>query len=100
MNNDTNRGIQEVNQKSETQDMTVQGGERMARNVMAHEAIYTKQFKTWDSVPAIITLNDASILLQIPEDTLRRHLESGAIPGTKIGRQWRLDKEKIKNMFT
>lgn len=54
---------------------------------MANAPIYTKQFKTWDGVPAVITLNDASILLQIPEDTLRRHLEAGMIPGTKIGRQ-------------
>ncbi len=48
---------------------------------MAHAPIYTKQFKTWDTIPAVITLNDASILLQIPEDTLRRHLEAGTIPG-------------------
>lgn len=66
---------------------------------MAHAPLYTKQFKTWDTVPTIITLNDASILLQIPEDTLRRHLEAGTIPGTKIGRQWRLDKEKLQKMF-
>ncbi len=66
---------------------------------MAHAQIYTKQFKTWESVPAVITLNDASILLQIPEDTLRRHLEAGVIPGVKIGKQWRLDKAKIQKMF-
>ncbi len=66
---------------------------------MARAPIYTKQFKSWESVPAVITLNDASILLQIPEDTLRRHLEAGIIPGVKIGKQWRLDKAKIQKMF-
>lgn len=62
-------------------------------------SIYKRCYVSWDSVPVMLSLSEASVLLRMPEDTVRKHLESGALPGIKIGRQWRLEKTKLQSMF-
>lgn len=50
-------------------------------------SVYKRCYVSWDSVPVMLSLSEASVLLRMPEDTVRKHLESGALPGIKIGRQ-------------
>ena len=62
-------------------------------------SVYKRCYVSWDSVPVMLSLSEASVLLRMPEDTVRKHLESGVLPGIKIGRKWRIEKTKLQSMF-
>ena len=44
---------------------------------------------------AILTVGDLSKLLQLHEDTVRRLLRDGQLPGRKIGKSWRVEREAL-----
>ncbi|MCK9995656.1 MAG: helix-turn-helix domain-containing protein [Candidatus Krumholzibacteria bacterium] len=48
--------------------------------------------------PEILTLQQAAEMLQISERTIQRMLKMGEIPGTRIGGQWRFDREQLRAM--
>lgn len=43
-----------------------------------------------------LTVKEASSLLRLTEVTIYRMLESGVLPGTQIGRVWRIDREELE----
>ena len=43
----------------------------------------------------ILTVAQAARLLQVSQETIRRHLKAGLIPGWKVGRQWRISRRVI-----
>ena len=63
---------------------------------MSNRPVYLTQIRSWDSLPAVLTLSQAAVLLQVPEDTLRHLLRSGKLPGFKIGSQWRISKDMLR----
>ena len=58
-----------------------------------------KQFLTWNDVPVIINLEEAGTLLGLSEESVRRYCVTGDIPAIQIGKQWRIDKEKLMKKF-
>jgi len=46
--------------------------------------------------PEILTLQQAAELLQVSERTLTRMAKRGELPGTRIGGQWRFDRDRLK----
>ena len=56
-------------------------------------------FLTWNDVPAIIDLEQASILLGVNIESVRRYCVSGEIPAVQIGKQWRIDKNNLMKKF-
>ena len=46
-----------------------------------------------------LTVDDVAELLQISDQTVYAHLRSGALPGRKIGRQWRVPRSAVEAMF-
>ena len=56
-------------------------------------------YLTWSDVPALIDLEQASILLGLSVDSVRRYCVIGDIPAVQIGKQWRIDKEKLMKKF-
>ena len=58
-----------------------------------------KQFLTWNDVPALIDLEQASVLLGLSMDSVRRYCLTGDIPAVQIGKLWRIDKEKLMKKF-
>ncbi len=42
-----------------------------------------------------LTVAQAARLLQVSQETIRRHLKTGIIPGWKVGRQWRISRRVI-----
>ncbi|MEN8006584.1 MAG: helix-turn-helix domain-containing protein [Candidatus Krumholzibacteriota bacterium] len=48
--------------------------------------------------PEILTLQQAAEMLQISERTIQRMLKAGEIPGTRIGGQWRFDRDQLRSM--
>ena len=54
---------------------------------------------SWSDVPAIIDLEQASALLGLSVDSVRRYCVIGDIPAIQIGKQWRIDKQKLMKKF-
>ena len=61
--------------------------------------MFRKQYLTWGDVPALIDLEQASLLLGLSVDSVRRYCVIGDIPAIQIGKQWRIDKEKLMKKF-
>ena len=61
--------------------------------------MYKKQYYSWDEVPAILTLEQVGVLLDFNEESTRRYCMNGDLPAVKIGKQWRIDKQKLMEMF-
>lgn len=57
------------------------------------------RFLTWNDVPALIDLEQASVLLGLSVESVRRYCVSGDIPAIQIGRLWRIDKQKLMKKF-
>lgn len=58
----------------------------------------TKQMPNinWEDLPAILTAEECAGFLRLHLNTVKRLLIEGELPGKKIGRQWRVDKEDLK----
>ena len=55
-----------------------------------------KTYLSWNDVPALIDLEQASVLLGLNIESVRRYCVIGDIPAVQIGKQWRIDKQKIR----
>lgn len=58
-----------------------------------------KEYLTWNEVPALIDLEQASILLGLTVDSVRRYCVTKDLPAVQIGKQWRIDKQKLMKQF-
>ena len=58
-----------------------------------------KQYLTWNDVPALIDLEQTSILLGLSIESVRRYCLTGDIPAVQIGKQWRVDKARLMKKF-
>ena len=56
-------------------------------------------YLTWNDVPALIDLEQASVLLGLSIESVRRYCVTGDIPAIQIGKQWRIDKQKLMKKF-
>ena len=61
--------------------------------------MFTKKYLSWNEVPALIDLEQASVLLGLSVESVRRYCVIGDIPAIQIGKQWRIDKEKLMKKF-
>lgn len=57
------------------------------------------KFLSWNDVPALIDLEQASVLLGLSIDSVRRYCVMGDIPAIQIGKQWRIDKQNLMKKF-
>lgn len=46
-----------------------------------------------------LTIKQAAELLQVSEETIRRHVRQGHYPAFKVGRQWRIRKKEFLAIF-
>lgn len=58
-----------------------------------------KSYFTWNDVPALMDLEQASVLLGLSIDSVRRYCVIGDLPAVQIGKQWRIDKQKLMKQF-
>ena len=56
-------------------------------------------YQSWNDVPALIDLEQASTLLGLSIESVRRYCVTGDIPAIQIGKQWRIDKQKLMQKF-
>lgn len=58
-----------------------------------------KVYLTWDEVPVLLSLEQASILLGIGIDAVRKHCVNNELPAKKIGKVWHIDKQRLMELF-
>ena len=49
----------------------------------------------WDALPDVLTIKQASIILQVTGEHVRKNCADGTIPATKIGKSWRISKRRL-----
>lgn len=53
----------------------------------------------WDSLPDVLTIRDAAIILHMCETSVRQACVKGKLPAVKIDKLWRISKTKLQAMF-
>ena len=53
----------------------------------------------WDSLPDVLTIRDAAIILHMCETSVRQACVKGKLPAVKIDKLWRISKAKLRAMF-
>ena len=57
------------------------------------------KYWTCNDVPALMDLEQTSALLGLSIESVRRYCLIGDIPAVQIGKQWRVDKERLMKKF-
>ena len=63
------------------------------------EFMQRKAYLTWNEVPALLDLEQASVLLGLSVESVRRYCVTKDLPAIQIGKQWRIDKQKLMKQF-
>ena len=58
-----------------------------------------KVYLSWDEVPALIDIEQASQLLGLNIESVRRYCLTQDIPAVQIGKLWRIDKHLLMKKF-
>lgn len=56
----------------------------------------TKIPVNWEALPIVLDVSTVAILLDASVSYVRKALERGDLPGGKIGREWRIDRDKLR----
>lgn len=51
---------------------------------------------SWATIPIVLDVSLAAVLLDTSESYIRKALQNGELPGGKIGREWRIDRDKLR----
>jgi excisionase family DNA binding protein len=57
-----------------------------------------RHYTDWNHLPLLMSLEEASILLQITPEALRRLCKAGKIPAAQFGKLWRISRDVIRAM--
>ena len=53
-------------------------------------------YSSWNLAPALLTTEQAGLLLQMTPEHVKRLCAKKKLPAQKIGNLWRVDKDKLK----
>ena len=51
------------------------------------------------SVSELLTIQDVAMLLKVSRQHVRKMICAGPLPAVKIGREWRIEKDYLKNFL-
>lgn len=49
-----------------------------------------------DNMPEILTVQQLAEFLQVSDQTIKRAIKDGKLSAFKVGKDWRIEKEKVK----
>ena len=50
---------------------------------------------SWDELPLVLTTEEASALLRVHINTIKKMCNEGRLPANKVGRDWRIDRDEL-----
>ena len=53
-----------------------------------------------EELPQILTVDEAAVYLGVSEETVRRYLKTGALPGVRLCRRWYINAESMASVFS
>lgn len=56
-----------------------------------------RRYFDWNNIPVLLTLQEASVLLQVTPECLRKQCIAGTLPAIRIGKSWRVDRDALMN---
>lgn len=56
-----------------------------------------RRYYNWDNIPVLLSLQEASVLLQVTPECLRKQCIAGTRPAIRIGKSWRVDRDALMN---
>ena len=60
----------------------------------------TRKLRNWDTMPQILTLTDATIVIGLDRHTLAKLARNGDIPGAKkLGSKWCFERDMLRAYF-
>ena len=62
---------------------------------MNHRPVYTRSYAALEEIPIVCTVRETALILRMSEDWIKKKLQSGAIRGKKVGKEWRICKSDI-----
>lgn len=52
-----------------------------------------------DELPSVVTVDEVATLLRYNPVTIGRWLETGFLPGSKLGKEWRILREDVRQFW-
>lgn len=53
----------------------------------------------WESFPMTLKTRDMAVILNVSVESARKYCESGVLPAKKIGKVWRISKDKLREFL-
>lgn len=54
-----------------------------------------RRYYNWDNIPVLLSLQEASVLLQVTPECIRKYCISGKLPAIQIGKSWHVDRDAL-----
>ena len=54
----------------------------------------------WATLPPVLTIDDAAIIMKISRQSVWRYVKDGKIPAARVGKLWRISRDKLKEFLS
>ena len=61
--------------------------------------IWNERYTSWNELPVLLSIDETALLMRIGRDSVSKMCQEGTIPAMRFGKQWRIDKIKLQEMF-
>lgn len=56
-------------------------------------------YRNWEELPVVLTLGQCAVILNVTYELANKWAKEGKLPAIKFGKEWRIEKEKLRAMF-
>ena len=56
----------------------------------------SKKYYGWEQLPVMLTTEEVSCILRVTEVSVRTMIRDGRLPGVKIGKAWRIERDQLR----
>lgn len=60
---------------------------------------FTREVTDWEHLPVLLNMQEACRVLRCSDTTVAKHINQGHFKGKRLGRDWRIDRDSVKDYF-
>lgn len=60
---------------------------------------FTREVTDWERLPVLLSMEEACRVLRCADSTVVKHIKQGHFKGNRLGRDWRIDRDSVKEYF-